>query len=138
VERAASAGVWVAYVDATRTLAPRDWAEAEARAVAAAARSPLDRGGGGGEGGRLWVVRPHDPARAAWCADVLLRSGAFGLVVLDGAPPLSRAIAVRLTRLARESDAALVAVSEGIGQGFGAGAGDAMARRRQWRRRPSR
>ena len=34
------------------------------------------------------MIRPRDPARAAWCADVLLRSGAFALVVLDGAPPL--------------------------------------------------
>ena len=119
VERAAAAGVWVAYVDATRTLAPRDWADAESRALAvAASRAEAD-------GARLWVVRPNDPGRAAWCADVLLRSGAFGLVVLDGAPSLSRAIAVRLTRLARESDAALVAVSEG-GSGFGAGVGGAL------------
>ena len=117
VERAAAAGVRVAYIDATRTLAPRDWAEAESRALASAAS------GAGVDGARLWVVRPHDPGRAAWCADVLLRSGAFGLVVLDGAPPLSRAIAVRLTRLARESDAALVAVSDGGGGGGGGGLG---------------
>jgi hypothetical protein len=79
----------VAYVDANRTLAPRDWAAL-----------------GAYDG--LWVVRPDAPARGAWCADVLLRSGAFGLVVLDGAPALSREIAVRLVRLARASDAALV------------------------------
>jgi len=83
------AGWWVAYVDADRTLAPRDWAAL-----------------GAYDG--LWVVRPDAPARGAWCADVLLRSGAFGLVVLDGAPALSREIAVRLVRLARASDAALV------------------------------
>ena len=94
VERAAAAGLWVAYVDATCTLAPRDWAEIAARH----------------EG--VWVVRPADPARGAWCADVLLRSGAFGLVVLDGAPPLSRAVAVRLTGLARESEAALVVMGD--------------------------
>lgn len=83
------AGWWVAYVDAARTLAPRDWAALGAH-----------------DG--LWVVRPDDPARGAWCADVLLRSGAFGLVVLDGAPALSRPVAVRLVRLARASDAAFV------------------------------
>jgi len=83
------AGWWVAYVDAARTLAPRDWAALGAH-----------------DG--LWVVRPDDPARGAWCADVLLRSGAFGLVVLDGAPTLSRPVAVRLVRLARASDAAFV------------------------------
>ncbi|MHB8839665.1 MAG: P-loop NTPase family protein [Gemmatimonadaceae bacterium] len=83
------AGWWVAYVDAARTLAPRDWAALGAH-------------------DSLWVVRPDDPARGAWCADVLLRSGAFGLVVLDGAPVLSRPVAVRLVRLARASDAAFV------------------------------
>jgi recombination protein RecA len=58
----------IAYIDATRTLVPRDWAR----------RSTL------------FVVRPPEPQRGAWSADVLLRSGAFGLVVLDGAPPLTR------------------------------------------------
>jgi recombination protein RecA len=86
------AGWWVAYVDATRTLAARDWAEFSAH-----------------DG--LWVVRPEDPARGAWCADVLLRSGAFGLVILDGAPALPRPVAVRLVRLARASDAALVLIA---------------------------
>ncbi len=83
------AGWWVAYVDAARTLAPRDWAALGAH-----------------DG--LWVVRPDDSSRGAWCADVLLRSGAFGLVVLDGAPALSRPVAVRLVRLARARDAAFV------------------------------
>jgi hypothetical protein len=83
------AGWWVAYVDASRTLAARDWAALGAH-----------------DG--LWVVRPDNPQRGAWCADVLLRSGAFGLVILDGAPALSRPVAVRLVRLARASDAAFV------------------------------
>jgi hypothetical protein len=86
------AGWWVAYIDAARTLAPRDWAALGAH-----------------DG--LWVVRPNEPARGAWCADVLLRSGAFGLVVLDGAQALPRAVAVRLVRLARTSDAAFVLLS---------------------------
>jgi len=83
------AGWWVAYIDASRTLAARDWAALGAH-------------------DSLWVVRPDTPQRGAWCADVLLRSGAFGLVILDGAPALSREIAVRLVRLARASDAAFV------------------------------
>ena len=95
VERTVAGGLWVAYVDASRTLAPPDWA-------------------GSGEG--LWIIRPPAPARGAWCADVLLRSGAFALVVLDGAPPLSRGVAVRLTRLAREAGAALVVVGEDAGR----------------------
>ena len=92
VERAVGDGWWVAYVDAARTLAPRDWAHV-------------------GTTG-LWVVRPGEAARGAWCADVLLRSGAFALVVLDGAPMLARGVAVRLTRLAREADAAFLVLGD--------------------------
>lgn len=111
------AGWWVAYVDAARTLAPRDWAALGAH-----------------DG--LWVVRPDDPARGAWCADVLLRSGAFGLVVLDGAPALSRPVAVRLVRLARASDAAFVLLAPD-GQHAGvAGALQLRVQRASAKRRP--
>jgi hypothetical protein len=95
VRNVVNAGFWVAYIDATRTLAPAQWA-------------------GIGRGDRLWVVRPPagDNARGAWCADVLLRSGAFALVVLDGAPVLNRSIAVRLSRLARDSNSAFVVTGD--------------------------
>jgi hypothetical protein len=93
VEQTLSEAGWVAYIDATRTLAPRDWAHL------------------GDEEG-LWMIRPRDPSRAAWCADVLLRCAAFALVVIDSAPVVSRGVAVRLTRLARESGAALVIAGE--------------------------
>jgi hypothetical protein len=93
VEQTLSEAGWVAYIDATRTLAPRDWAHL-----------------GDDEG--LWMIRPRDPSRAAWCADVVLRCGAFGLVVIDSAPVVSRAVAVRLTMLARESGTALVIAGE--------------------------
>jgi hypothetical protein len=96
VERVAADGGWVAYVDAARTLDPRDWAHL-------------------GEREGLWMIRPREAPRAPWCADVLLRSGAFALVVLDGAPPLSRQTCVRLTRLARETTAALLVLGEGPG-----------------------
>ncbi len=88
VQAAVERGEWVAYIDASRTLAPRDWADLDNR--------------------RLWIVRPPAAASGAWCADVLLRSAAFSLVVLDSAPPVTRAIAVRLMGLARDSNAALV------------------------------
>ncbi|MGH7710865.1 MAG: hypothetical protein ACREOG_06250 [Gemmatimonadaceae bacterium] len=88
---------WVAYIDAERTLAPKDWAAL-------------------GKSGRFWVIRPSTPDKAAWCADVLLRSGAFALVILDGAPPLTRAIAIRLERLARDRNTALLALNEGEGR----------------------
>ncbi|MBI3568511.1 MAG: hypothetical protein HY084_09975 [Gemmatimonadetes bacterium] len=93
VEGAMARGWWVAYVDASRTLAPREWASL-------------------GEREGLWMVRPRSAERGAWCADVLLRSGAFALVVLDGAPVLAREVAVRLTRLARESDAAFLVLGD--------------------------
>jgi hypothetical protein len=90
-------GLWVAYVDAARTLAPRDWASAAASRDA----EPV-----------LWMIRPERAARAAWCAELLLRSGAFALVVLDGAPPLTSRAAVRLARLAREGGAAFIVAAE--------------------------
>lgn len=86
-------GQGVACIDASRTLDPADWASLDCDF--------------------LRVVRPHDPARGAWCADILLRSGAFTLVVLDGAPPLTRQIALRLVGLARDKDAAFVVVGDG-------------------------
>lgn len=86
----------VAWVDATRTLDPRDWVSVD----------PMGRDA-------LWVVRPGESARAPWCADLLLRTGAFALVVLDGAPVLPRTVAVRLAQLARDADAALLLLGEG-------------------------
>jgi hypothetical protein len=90
-------GLGVVYVDAARSLAPRDWASL------------------GGDDG-FWVVRPRDPARGAWCADILLRGGGgFALVVLDGAPALAPAIAARLIRLTRDANTALVVAGAGDG-----------------------
>ena len=80
-------GAWVAWIDATRTLAPAPFTALGARFV---------------------VIRPPDRKRCGWTADLLLRSGVFALVVIDGAPPLSRVHGVRLAQLARERDAACV------------------------------
>jgi recombination protein RecA len=96
VEATVEAQGWVAYIDAQRTLDPRDWVHL-----------------GDAEG--VWMIRPHDAMRAAWCADVLLRSSAFALLILDGAPALSKEVAVRLTRLARESNAAFVLLGDRAG-----------------------
>jgi RecA DNA recombination protein len=93
VTTAVAARRWVAIVDGSRTLAPREWAEA-------------------GDSGRLWVIRPPAAVQSAWCADILLRSSAFSLVVLDSAPALPRPVAIRLTRLAQEHDVALVVVGD--------------------------
>lgn len=89
------AGDSVAWVDARRTLYAPDW-------------TPLVE-----TGGRFWAVRPPEVREASWCADLLLRSGAFDAVVLEGgAGALSRSTAVRLQRLAGESGSALLVVGE--------------------------
>lgn len=92
-----------AVVDAARGLHAPDWEELA-----------------DGEG-RFWVVRPPEPREAAWCADLLLRSGAFGAVALllgggggagaDGVA-LSRSTAVRLQRLAGEAATTLMVSGE--------------------------
>jgi len=73
--------------------------------------------------GRFWVIRPPDPAEATWCADLILRSGAFGAVALLGpahggtdedgervSPLLHRAVTIRLQRLAEEANAVFLTV----------------------------
>ena len=83
-------GAWVAWIDASRTLAPAPWAELGCRFV---------------------VIRPRSPHKIARAADLLLRSAVFNMVVIDGAPPLSRIQGIRLSQLAREHDAACVVLT---------------------------
>ncbi len=97
-------GESVAVVDGGRTFYAPDW---------------VDLAGSGA----FWVIRPPEHREALWCADLLLRSGAFGAVALDagegsGGDPRSRALvlprspAVRLQRLAEESGALWIVVGE--------------------------
>ena len=79
----------VAFVDAARSLAPQATAHLAAL-------------------GQFWVIRPRGTESAWWCADMLLRTGAFGLVIVDQAPAAARPVAVRLQRLARDKDAVLM------------------------------
>jgi hypothetical protein len=101
-------GRWVAIVDAQRTLAPADWARLASPSAsgpgAIGTTPPPSRGPAPPESetSRLAVIRPADPAKAPWCADVLLRSGAYALVILDGVPALPRSTVLRLTRLAHD------------------------------------
>jgi hypothetical protein len=93
----------VALVDAERSLAPQ----------AAAHLAAL---------GPFWVVRPRAHESAWWCADVLLRTGAFGLVIVDRVPAPARRVAVRLQRLAHDHDTALVIrVAQAAGRPDGGG-----------------
>ena len=118
VSAALGRGQGVACIDASRTLDPAGWASLDCDF--------------------LRVVRPRDPARGAWCADVLLRSGAFTLVVLDSAPTLTRQVALRLVGLARDKDAAFVVVGDGSVSQVGGAV--RMEMKRRWgvgQRRPS-
>lgn len=101
----------VAFVDAARTLAPQ----------AAAHLADL---------GRFWVVRPRGTESAWWCADVLLRTGAFGLVVVDQAPAPHRNVAVRLQRIAADKDCALVVRGREVREGRGVAGGEEPVPRR--------
>ena len=79
----------VAFVDTARSLAPQSAAHLAAL-------------------GQFWVVRPRGTQSAWWCADILLRTGAFGLVIVDQCPALPRQIGLRLQRLARDKDCVLI------------------------------
>jgi len=104
LERLRRDGESVALIDGTYGLYAPDWLELVP-----------------GEG-EFWIVRPDSAAEAAWCADLVLRSGAFGAVALRVDEPaggaagsrtpevLGRAASVRLQRLAEESASVFVAV----------------------------
>ncbi|HVH11598.1 MAG TPA: hypothetical protein VM759_01030, partial [Longimicrobium sp.] len=97
---AACRATLVAIVDATRTLDPAAWCEQDGHSAPG-----------------LWVARPPADGHAeegAWVAETLLRTGAFGLVVLDGTAP-APVEAHRLRALARETDAAVLVSSDGGG-----------------------
>jgi hypothetical protein len=94
------AGESVAVIDTDHTLYAPDWATLVGEEA-------------------FWVVRPPEKREAIWCADLLLRSGAFGAVALeveDAASgsrtspgrSLSRSVIVRLQRLAEEAGAVFV------------------------------
>ena len=101
--RAACRDALVAVVDVTRTLDPAAWCGPDGRSPAG-----------------LWVARPpsdEHTLEGAWVAESLLRTGAFGLVVLDGPAPDS-AEAHRLRALAREHDAALLVSTDARATGW--------------------
>jgi RecA/RadA recombinase len=95
-------GESIALIDSARSLYAPDWTSLIA-----------------GEG-RFWVIRPPDPTEAVWCADLILRSGAFGAVALLASthtvaseevdPLLRRSVTIRLQRLAEEANAVFLTV----------------------------
>jgi hypothetical protein len=93
-------GAGAAYVDGTGTLTPAPWV--------------LGRMGPNGAA-PFWVVRPPASDGVPAAAEELVRSGAFGLVIAEGAS-WPRGLVVRLQRLARETGAALIAVVDRPGR----------------------
>ncbi len=94
--------------DAQRRGEPAAWVTVGADLV-----YPPDLAAGGIDLARLPVVRAADCATAGRAADLLLRSGAYGLVVLDlmaGGPraTLAAPLQSRLSQLARRHDAAVL------------------------------
>ena len=98
-------GESVAWIDTRHTLYAPDW---------------TDLVSGTGE---FWVVRPRTTGEAAWCADLLLRSGAFGAVAFHVADRsggrsaergggIRHGAAVRLQRLAEDAGALFVVLGE--------------------------
>jgi recombination protein RecA len=81
---------------------------------------PPDLADSGVDLAALLVVRVHDVTAAARAAERLLRSGAFGLVVLDfggtATVDLSMAHQGRLVTLAQTHDAAVVCITEKVGE----------------------
>ena len=75
---------------------------------------PPDAAAGGVDLATLAVVRLTDPGAAGRAADLLLRSGAFGLVVLELGPGtrLPNPLQGRLVQLALKHDAAVVCLAD--------------------------
>ncbi len=94
------AGTGAAYVDGTGTLTPAPWVLGRLGPQ----RTPP-----------FWVVRPPERVGVLAAAEELFKSGAFGLVIAEGAD-WSRTPVVRLQRLARETGAALIAVVDRPGR----------------------
>jgi recombination protein RecA len=101
-------------LDAQASGSPVAWVTARA-----ATFHPPDVAAAGVDLAALVVVRTDSARRAGRAADVLLRSGAFGLVVLElgtsatsPAPPLSSALQGRLVQLALKHDVAVLCLTE--------------------------
>lgn len=110
-------GLASAQLTAAFALVRDAQAEGEPAAWVSATRDtffPPDAAAGGVALSRLPVVRVRDAAVAGRAADLLLRSGAFGLVVMELGPraALPPALQGRLVKLAAKHDAALLCLTD--------------------------
>ena len=58
--------------------------------------------------GHLWVIHPPQPQDGLFCAEVMLKTQSFALIVLDGENLPSPKQSVRLQRFARQSGTAFI------------------------------
>ena len=127
VELTGSAALWSSFglvLAAQRAGEPAAWVCGDPRR----AFYPPDAAEGGVDLDALVVVRASPTVQALRAADILMRSGAFGLVVLDLAHDASgRAVTMplsaqtRLSGLARRHDCALLCLTGGQGEGTSSG-----------------
>ncbi len=119
-EAVVACGERAAWVDGAGVISGAYWAGGPrglGPSVGPGSAGP-DASGGSGSATPL-LFRPADPVNAAACAEELLRSGGFALVVLTGVGSggggrgLADGEGVRLGRAAREGGAAFVAVTGG-------------------------
>ena len=121
---AMAGGERAAWVDGAGVISGAYWAGGPSRAAGPGRLDGAGASGGSGESGGSagpapLLCRPEDPVNAAACAEELLRSGGFALVVLTGGATggggrgLADGEGVRLGRAAREGGAAFVAVADG-------------------------
>ncbi|RKZ15243.1 recombinase A [bacterium] len=108
-DTAALTAAFALVLDAQVTGSPVAWVTARA-----AIFNPPDVAASGVDLASLVVVRTDSARRAGRAADVLLRSGAFGLVVLElgTSAVLPTPLQGRLVQLARKHDAAVLCLTQ--------------------------
>ena len=88
------AAINVAWIDHQHTLSAADWSIPRA--------------------GKFWTLRPPTPADALFCAELLMRTNCFGLVVLEHGRNVPHQRMQRLKRIARQCRTTLVILSDVI------------------------
>ena len=84
------AAINIAWIDTQHTLSAADWSTPRA--------------------GKFWTIRPPTPTDAFFCAELLMRTNCFGLVVLDHGRGVPHQRMQRLKRIARQCRTTLVII----------------------------
>jgi hypothetical protein len=60
--------------------------------------------------GHLWVIRPPGAHDVLFCAEIMLRTQSFGILIIDDLPKLKGNQALRLRRLARQNSTTVISI----------------------------